>query len=41
LQLVSEIKSGLLAELERSGAPALAALVGVDAGSVTSGPWPD
>jgi dihydroorotate dehydrogenase len=41
LQLVAEIKSGLLAELERSGAPALAALVGVDAGSVTSGPWPD
>lgn len=41
LRLVAEIKSGLLMELDRSGAPALSALVGVDAASVTAGPWPE
>jgi dihydroorotate dehydrogenase len=41
LQLVAEIKSSLLAELDRSGAASLSGLVGVDARSVTAAPWPD
>jgi dihydroorotate dehydrogenase len=38
--LVSEIKSGLSAALDRGDAPSLADLVGCDAAAVTAEPWP-
>jgi dihydroorotate dehydrogenase len=41
LKLVSDIKSELLTELDRSGASGLPELVGVDAKSISGGPWPD